>query len=172
MLDIDNLSKEATYNLMRELLYVFNRGYMAIEDWVIKNHPEEVDTDSFRKVYEDFASYEAKRLSRALNITKQGIDELIKLIKHSHWVIFENIEVEKLTANSFKMRTLECSAQTATKKRGQPYYDCRQTGTMLRTGFLKSLNPDVKVRRLFVPCEPKPEGTPENISCEWLISIG
>ncbi|MBC8274180.1 MAG: hypothetical protein H8E40_04345 [Chloroflexi bacterium] len=171
MLEIEGLSKETVYNVMTELLYSFNFMVYLFEDWVKTKHPEEFESEEFRRLYGEFGSYQAKRLCKALDISGGGIDVLIKLMKHSHWTVFENIEVEKLTEKSFRMRGIQCSAQKAAKRWGMEYNDCRIRSSRFCNGLFRVANQNVKVRQVFAPPEIGPEGTPENVSCEWLISI-
>jgi len=172
MLEIEGLSKGTVYDVMRELLYSYNYMWLRVEEWVRRRYPEEFDGEEFPGLYKDFVSYEAKRLCKALKISGGGgVDTLIQLLKHSHWAVFENIEVTKLTERGFRMRTIECSLQRAESMGDGEYYDCRLTGLLLRNGFFKAINQSVKIQRVFTPPEIGPEGTPENVSCEWLISI-
>jgi len=171
MLEIGGLSKDTVYDVMRALLYSLNYMWFQFEDWIKSNCPKESESEGFRELYRDFGSYEAKRLSRALAISGEGVDALIQLLKHSHWVVFENIEITKLEGNSFRMRTIDCSSQQAAKQWGLEYYDCKSTGTLIRNGFFQQANKNSKIQRIFTPPETRPEGTPENVSCEWLISI-
>jgi len=171
VLEIEGLSKDNVYNVMRELLYSFNYVWFLFEEAVKSKHPEELEGEEFRRLYKEFGSYQAKRLSRAIDISAGGIDALIQLLKHSHWAVFERIEVKKLTGESFRMRTIECSTQKAAKRWGMEYRACGPTGSLVRTGFFERANKNVKIQRVFTPPEIRPEGTPENVSCEWLISI-
>lgn len=165
------MNKGSVYHVMRELLYSFNYAWFLFEERVKSKHPEEFKSEEFRRLYEQFGSYEAKRLSRALDISAGGVDALMHLLKHSHWAVFENIEATKMTEKSFRMRTIECSAQKAAKKWMMEYYECGPTGLLLRSGFFGRVNENVRVQRIFTPPDIRPEGTPENVSCEWLISI-
>jgi hypothetical protein len=171
MLEIEALSRETVYNVMKELLYSFNYMWLQFEEWIKRRYPEDSENEDLRKIHEDFGSYQAKRLSKALNTSGGGIDALIELAKHSHWAVFENIELEKLTEKSFRMRTIECSSQRAAKRWGLEYYDCTLSSSLCRNGFFKETNQKVKIQRVFTPPETRPEGTPENVSCEWLISV-
>jgi hypothetical protein len=96
---------------------------------------------------------------------------LVRYLEYSHWAIFENIEIAELTANSFKMRTLDCSAQAAARRWGMEYYDCRAGGLWIRSGFFKGINPRAKVQRIFTPAEARPEGMSSAVCCEWQISL-
>ena len=102
---------------------------------------------------------------------EEEIKNLAKFVKYSHWAIFENIEIAELTANSFRMRTLDCSEQSAAKKRGMEYYGCRTGALQIRSGFFKGVNLKAKVQRFLSPPEAGPAGTQAVVPCEWLISL-
>jgi len=171
MLEIEGLSKDTVYNVMRELLYSFNYMWLQFEEWIKARYPGDFESEELRRIHREFGSYQAQRLCKALNISGAGVDAMIELVKHSHWAVFENIEVEKLTEQSFRMRTIECSSQRAAKRWGLEYYDCALSASLCRNGFFKEANHKAKIQRAFTPPETRPEGTPENVSCEWLISI-
>ncbi len=171
MINIEELSKEQVYNIMSELLYSFNYVWFMFEKFVKNKYPDAFESEEFLKLNEEFGEYEAKRVSKALGISTGVIENLIQLARHSHWAVFENIEITKITGSSFRMRTIECSTQKAAKKWGMEYYDCGLTGSFARSGFYKYLNKNAKIQRIFTPPEISPDGTPENVSCEWLISL-
>jgi len=171
MINIERLSKDQVYNIMSELLYSFNYVWFMFEKFVKDKYPDAFEGEEFQKLNEEFGQYEAKRVSRALDITTGGIEDLIRLVKHSHWAVFENIEITQLTEKSFRMRTIECSTQKAAKRWGMDFYDCGLPASFARTGFYQYLNKNAKVQRVFTPPEISPKGTPENVSCEWLISL-
>ena len=171
MLEIEGLSKGAVYDLMTELLYSLNYMLIRFEELVRTRYPEELEGEEFPTFYQESGSYEAKRLCKVLKISGGGVDNLIQLLKHSHWAVFENIEVTKLTERGFRMRTIDCSLQRAAKRWGTEHYDCRLTGLLFRKGFFEAVNQNVKIQRVFTPPEIRPEGISEDVSCEWLISI-
>jgi hypothetical protein len=156
---------------MRELLYSFNYAWFLMEEWIKKYCPEAHGNEDFMKLTEEFGAYEAKRLSRVLDISDGGVDVLIKFLNHSHWTVFEEMEAEKVSATSFKMRTLNCTTQKAAKKWGMGYYDCSSSGNLIRTGFYKQTNPNARIERIFTPPDELPKGISESVSCEWLITI-
>jgi len=171
VIDIERLSKEQVYNIMSELLYSFNYVWFMFEKFIKSKYPDAFESEEFLKLNEEFGEYEAKRVSKALDISTGEIEDLIRLVKHSHWAVFENIEITKLTKKSFRMRTIECSTQKAAKRWGMEYYDCGLTGSFARIGFYQYLNKNAKIQRIFTPPEISSEETPENVSCEWLISL-
>ena len=171
MISIEKMSKNEVYNIMSELLYSFNYVWFMFEKFIKNKYPDAFENEEFLKLNEEFGAYEAKRVANALGISTGGIDNLIKLVKHSHWAVFENIEITQLTGNSFRMRTIECSTQKAAKRWGMEFYDCGLPASFARTGFYQYLDKHAKVRRIFTPPETSPEGTAENVSCEWLISL-
>ncbi len=170
MLDIGKLSKDSVYGVMRELLYSFNYAWFLMEDWIRKNNPD-INNEGLLGLTEEFGAYEAKRLSRVLDTSEEGIERLIHFLNHSHWKVFEDIESERVSERSFSMKTLDCSTQKAAKKWGMGYYDCSEQGCRIREGFFREIDPGVRVERIFTPPDEKIDGSDKRISCEWLITL-
>ena len=171
MLNIRALTKDTLYNVMLQQLYSLNYMWMRFEDFIRVKAPEAYGSEEYYQLVEEYGSEEARRLVKALAFPREEIKDLTRFLQYSHWAIFENIEIAELTANSFRMRTLDCSAQSAAKRWGMEYYDCRTAGLRIRSGFFKGINPEAKVQRIFTPPEARPEGRRAIVSCEWLVSL-
>jgi hypothetical protein len=171
MLNIRTLKKDTLYNIMLQQLYSLNYMWVRFEGFIQEEAPEAYGSEEYYQLLEDYGSEEARRLVKALGFPREEIKDLTRFLQYSHWAIFENIEIAELTANSFRMRTLNCSAQSAAKKWGMEYYDCRTGGLRIRSGFFKGINPKAKVQRIFTPAEAGPEVTRSIVSCEWLVSL-
>lgn len=171
MLNIRAIEKDALYAVMLQQMYSLNYVWMRLEGLMQQKAPEVYGGEEHYRLYEAYGSEEARRLVKVLGFPRKEIKDLARFLKCSHWAIFENIEIAGLTANSFKMRTLDCSAQRAAKRWGLDYYDCGAGGLRIRNGFYKGINPRAKVKRIFTPPETRPEGRPAVASCEWLISL-
>jgi hypothetical protein len=171
MLNIRAIKKDALHALMLQQMYALNYVWMRFEGLMQQKAPGVYGSEDYYQLYEDYGSEEARRLVKTLGFPREEIKDLARYLKHSHWAIFENIEIAELTANSFRMRTLDCSAQRAAKRWGLEYYDCGAGGLRIRSGFFKGISPKAKVQRIFTPPEDRPEGRPAIVSCEWLISL-
>jgi len=171
MLNIRAIKKDALYNVMLQQLYSLNYMWLRFEGFMQEKIPEVYGSEEYYQLFEDYGSEEARRLVKAVAFPREEIMDLTRFLQYSHWAIFENIEIAELTANSFRMRTLDCSAQSAAKKWGMEYYDCGTGGLRIRSGFFKGINPKAKVQRIFTPPETGPEGTRAIVSCEWLVSL-
>jgi hypothetical protein len=171
MLSIRAIKKDTLHNVMLQQMYSLNYVWMRIEGLIQQRTPEVYGSEEYHQLFEDYGSEEARRLIKTLGFPREKIKDLTRFLKYSHWVIFENIEIAELTANSFRMRALDCSAQRAAKRWGLDYYDCGAGGLRIRNGFFKGINPKAKVQRIFTPPEAAPEGRPAIASCEWLISL-
>jgi len=171
MLNIRTIKKDTLYNVMLQQLYSLNYTWVRFEGFIQEKAPEVYGSEEYYQLFEDYGSEEARRLVKALGFPREEIKDLTRFLQYSHWAIFENIEIAELTANSFRMRTLDCSAQSAAKKWGMEYYDCRTGGLRIRSGFFKGINPKANVQRIFSPPEARPEGRRAIVSCEWLISL-
>ncbi|MFC1927393.1 DUF6125 family protein [Chloroflexota bacterium] len=171
MLNIRAVKKDTLYNVMLQQMYSLNYVWMRIEGLIQQRAPEVYRSEEYYQLFEDYGSEEARRLLKALDLPRKEIKDLARLLKYSHWAIFENIEIAGLTADHFIMRTLDCSAQRAAKRWGLEYYDCGAGGLRIRNGFFKGINPRARVQRVLTPPEAGPEGRPAIASCEWLISL-
>jgi hypothetical protein len=171
MLNIRAIKKDTLYNVMLQQMYTLNYVWLRYEGFIQQKAPELYGSQQHYQLYEEYGSEEARRLVKDLGFPREEIKDLARFLQYSHWAIFENIEIAELTANSFRMRTLDCSAQRAAKRGGLDYYDCRTGGFRIRNGFFKGINPKAKVQRIFTPPEAGPEDTRANVSCEWLISL-
>jgi len=171
MLSIRAIKKDILYNVMLQQMYSLNYVWMRMEGLIQQRAPEVYGSDEYYELFEDYGSEEGRRLIKALDLPRKEIKDLARFLKYSHWAIFESIEIAGLTANSFRMRTFDCSAQRAAKKRGLDYYDCGAGGLRIRNGFFKGINPSARVQRVFTPPEAGPEGRPAIASCEWLVSL-
>jgi hypothetical protein len=171
MLNIRAIKKDTLHAVMLQQLYALNYMWIRFEYFIRDKAPEVYGSEEYYQLFEDYGSEEARRLVKALGFPREEIKDLTRFLKYSHWAIFENIEIAELTANSFRMRTLDCSAQSAAKKWGMEYYDCRTGGLRIRRGFYRGINPKAKVQRIFSPPEARPEGRRAIVSCEWLVSL-
>lgn len=171
MLDIRATRKDRLYNLMLQQMYSLNYVWLRFEGLIRQKAPEICGGDEYYQIYEDYGSEEARRLVKAMGFPREQIRDLVRYVRHSHWAIFETVEIAEVTTNSFRMRTLDCSAQRAAKKWGLDYYDCGRGGLRIRIGFFRGINGNATVRRIFTPPEAGPESRCGLVSCEWLISL-
>ena len=172
MLEIENWSKQQVHDVMQELLYSFNYMWFLMENWIEQQCPGKRDTEAFHQLGETFGSYEAKRLEKTVDPNIQGLDRLVAFLNHSHWRAFEDIELKPLSDRELRMRTRNCTAQKAAQKWGMDCYDCSQAGHRLRRGFFRQVNPAADVQRIHSPPDDRPEDLPDEVSCQWIISIG
>jgi len=171
MFEIDKWSKNHVYEVMRELLYSFNYMWFVVEEWVKSTPPEELKSDAFMKFSEQFGSYQVQRLAKVADPPEGEIERLIYFLQRSHWGVFEDVEMTKVSDSELRMRTRGCTSQKAAQKWGMEYYECGQAGLRLREGFFREINPKARVTRVFTPPDARPAGAPEEVSCEWRIVI-
>jgi hypothetical protein len=171
MLNIHAIKKDTLYDIMLQQMYSLNYVWMRIEGLVQHRAPGVYGSEEYYQLFEDYGSEEARRLIKALDLPRKQIKDLARFLQYSHWAIFENIEIAELTADSYRMRTLDCSAQRAARKWGLEYYDCAAAGLRIRKGFFKGISPRARVQGIFTPPEAGPGDRPATASCEWLISL-
>jgi hypothetical protein len=171
MLNIRAIKKDTLHAVMLQQLYALNYMWIRFEYFIRAKAPEVYGSEEYYQLFEDYGSEEARRLVKSLGFPREEIKDLARFLKYSHWAIFENIKIAELNTNSFRMHTLDCSAQSAAKKWGMEYYDCGTGGLRIRNGFFKGINPKTKVQRIFSPPEARPKGRRAIVSCEWLVSL-
>jgi hypothetical protein len=176
MIDIKHMDKKAVYDNMLDLLYSVNVGHFKLGSHLKEVYSSLDKTSEFNKlvtkVNGDAGRYEAKRLRKTLGIKGTDIDSMIAVLEHSHWFVFENIQVTKLTDKRFIMRTIDCSTQKASKRRGDGYTDCTIGASLsCRKAFFSEINKSAQVKKVFAPPEPRPSTIDGDVSCEWEISI-
>jgi len=171
MFDIEKWSKERVHEVMLELLTGFNYMWFLMEGWLKQHCPEKAQSEEFLALSGEFGAYEVKRLGRVIKESLTGVDRLIEFVRHSHWCAFEDLEITKISDKQIMMRTVGCSAQKAAKRWGLDHYACGDGGLRLRQGFFAAVDPSARVERVFTPPDERPAGIPEEVSCQWLISI-
>ncbi len=171
MLDISALQKDTLHNVMLQQMYSLNHMWLMLELYIAEKAPQDYGTDEYYRLYEDYGSHEARRLVRSLGLPVGTIEDLADYLRHSHWAIFETIEITELSATSLRMRTRDCTAQKAARKWGLDHYDCGIGGLRIRTGFFGALNAGSTVQRVYAPGGQRPESVPPEVSCEWLVSL-
>jgi len=171
MPDIRALKKDVLYSVMLQQMYSLNYMWLMLEMYVAQKAPRDYRTDEYYRLYEDYGAHEARRLVRSLGLPVGTIGHLADYLRHSHWAIFETLEITELSATSFRMRTLDCTAQKAVRKWGLDHYDCGTGGLRVRTGFFRTLNSRAAVKRVYAPGGQRPESLPPEVSCEWIISL-
>ncbi|MGD8544644.1 MAG: DUF6125 family protein [Candidatus Bathyarchaeota archaeon] len=168
------LSKDELFEVMKNLSYAFNWGWLKSERLAIEKYGLAVFlSEEFLKVFREFGSRQSRKLLELSIITGTGVDSIIKALQLSHWGLFENIKLDKLSKNVARMRTIECSLQAYTQRKLGTEYPCRNLHFALqsRKGFVQAINPKAEVTCNFSPPDTRLENIPKNVSCEWIITI-
>lgn len=168
------LTKRELFEVLKNMVLVYSSAWFKSEWIAVKKFGfESFQGQEFADLFKEFGSREAKILVEHSILTGKDADAIIKALKLSHWALFENITLEKVSGNIVRMRTINCSRQNYSMKKLGITYPCRDIGFPYesRLGFVKAINPSAEVERVFCPPDERPTGLPENISCEWVIRI-
>lgn len=170
----EKLPKQDLFEVLKNMVLVYSSSWFKSEWIAIKKLGiENFQGQEFGELFEEFGAREAKILVERSIVTGKDADSIIKALKLSHWALFENITLEKLSENTIRMRTINCSRQKYAIKKLGTTYPCRDVGFPYesRLGFVKAINPSSEVKCIFCPPNQRPPEIHENISCEWIISI-
>jgi hypothetical protein len=168
------LSKRELFEVLKNMVQVYSSAWFKSEWIAIKKFGvDSFQASEFAELFKEFGAREAKILVDLSIVSGKDADSMIKALNLSHWALFENITLEKLSNNIIRMRTINCSRQNYVMKRLGMEYPCKNIGFPYesRLGFVKAVNPSAKVQCIFCPPDPRPNGTPKNVSCEWIIHV-
>jgi len=174
LLAFDELSRDKLFAVMKNFVLTYNWAWfrgtrITIEKYGLDAFLNEENTELLR----EFGSRQSKKLVELSIVSGTNVDSVIKGLQLSYWSLFENIELTKLSDGVVRMRTIDCSLQRTTKKKWGMEYPCKTLGSSLatRTGFVKAINPKAEVKCSYCTPDPRPKNIPENVSCEWIITI-
>jgi hypothetical protein len=168
------LSKRELFEVLKNMVQVYSSAWFKSEWIAIKKFGvDSFQASEFAELFKEFGAREAKILVDLSIVSGKDADSMIKALNLSHWALFENITLERLSNNIIRMRTINCSRQNYVMKRLGMEYPCKNIGFPYesRLGFVKAVNPSAKVQCIFCPPDPRPNGTPKNVSCEWIIHV-
>jgi hypothetical protein len=168
------LSKRELFEVLRNMVQVYSSAWFKSEWIAVKRFGiDGFQGSEFAELFKEFGAREAKILVELSIVSGKDADSIIKALNLSHWALFENITLEKLSRNTVRMRTINCSRQNYAMKRLGMEYPCKNIGFPYesRLGFVKAVNPSAEVQCVFCPPDIRPKETPEDVSCEWIIRI-
>jgi hypothetical protein len=170
----ERLSKHELFQVLKNMVQVYSSAWFKSEWIAVKNFGFNCFQDSeFAELFKEFGAKEAKILVELSIVSGKNADSIIKALNLSHWALFENITLEKLSEHTIRMRTINCSRQSYTMKKFGKAYPCKVVGFPheSRLGFVKAINSSAEVWCVFCPPDPRPGSVPLEVSCEWIINI-
>ena len=168
------LPKDKLLALMKNLVNTYSWAWLQSELVATEKYGlDNVLEGEFNEFFREFGTKEGRKLVELSIVSGTDVDSIIKGLRHSHWALFENIQLTKLSDSAVSMRAINCSRQRYIKAKLGTEYPCKSLhfSAESRTGFVKAINPKAEVKCGFCPPDPRPKGIPENVSCEWIISI-
>jgi len=174
LLPFDELSRDKLFAVMKNLVNTYSWGWLNSQLVATEKYGLDALLDEdFTEFFRDFGSKQSRKLVELSIVSGTDIDSIIKGLQLSHWALFENIELTKLSDNIVRMRTIDCSRQRYIRTTWGTEYPCKNLkfSSESRIGFVKEINPRAEVKCSFCPPDPRPKDIPVNVSCEWIISI-
>jgi hypothetical protein len=168
---IEELPKEKMFAVMRGIVGTMSYLAFAYEELAEEKVGQGMFFEqSYIDMAKEFGGREARVLKRASVITTEGLDAIVEALIYSHWALYENLEITKLTEKVIRLRTLNCTTQRYVLT-GREGFPCKNFGLNSRLGFVQGINPNAELRCVFCPPEPRPKDTPQEVSCQWEISL-
>jgi len=85
MLNTQAIKRDIIYALMLQQMYSLNHVWLMYEVFVQQKAPELYGNEQYYLLFEDYGLDEARRLVRALGFPREGINDLARYLKYSHW---------------------------------------------------------------------------------------
>ena len=161
------LSKEELINVLfmhiRDIFAVDGLYFLGIEE----EFGNEAAVEIYRRVWEDMARIEAKRLVKTLGVSGDDIPSFMNALRASCWSLdTENKEII-VEGNRGVFRNRMCRVQNTRASKGRSEFPCKGVRFNWLKIFAEELNPKIRVNCLVCP----PDKHPDNLWCEWEFVI-
>ena len=121
-----------------------------------------------KKVWNQYAVTEARRIKKRLNLPERGgLDALEIAFTNRLFSHVNETEILRPDKKSLVVTTKTCRVQAARERKGMPLFPCRSVGMVEFPVFARTIDPRVTTECLSCPPERK-EGTPY---CSWKFTL-
>ena len=172
-LGIEYLEKDK----LRELLDTYGKLTLTIDGLWIQGVEKRYGTDACLQIYtevmEQYGRIQAHRITRALGIAEGEGDIPAMIAAHNAipWGRAVKVNYHQTSDKELVLSILNCHPQESRKARGQEIFPCKQMEHAELAAFFGQINPRAKVECLFSPPDERPREVPENVSCQWKITV-
>lgn len=165
--------KDLPRETLLDLLEMAYRNFRTIDGlWFLEvEEAQGVDaaTEVDSKVWERMASFEVRRLRRALRLEKEGIPGLVEALENSMcWMSFAGeFQIEQVDEKRAVFRVMDCLPQKTRVEQQIGLFPCRAMEQKYLSSFARAIDPSIKVSCGFSPPD-EPRG---RVWCEWCFEI-
>lgn len=166
-MNLETLSKEELVKLCK----VYAKNWLAHDGcWFLATEEKygidkaiEVD----KKSWERFTVIEAKRIMEEFGIKEGG--GLASLEKALSFRLYASVNEQtiEMVGNKLIFKMVDCGVQSARKRKGLPFFPCKEVGEIEYFLFAKTIDKRIKTRCIGCP----PEDHKGNFYCGWEFSI-
>jgi hypothetical protein len=151
----DRLSRQE----LLALLDVYAKNWLAHDGyWFLAleaAHGTEAAVEMDRRVWEQFAVTEARRIRRAFDIPADGgLDALETALRYRLYARINKQSIERMNARTLILRMIECRVQTTRQRKGLSAFACKPVGTAEFSQFAAAIDPRIRTRCLGCPPDP------------------
>lgn len=160
------LSKEE----LVDLIDAYAKLYTAVDGlWFVsveKQYGNEVATKLDTEVWDSLLPREAKRITEARKLGKDGIDTVIEAFKLRPTFLTKGYDIVR-EKNKATVRVNACRSLHAMERDGRAVSSCKRLLEEVYPKFVKSIDSRVRFRVLKAP----PRASANDTCCEWQIEI-
>ena len=169
LIQMEDLSKES----LIKLIHVYSKNWATLDGLWFRNVEEDFGIDvAMRpdvKMWQSYAEAEAKRIKENLKITEGGFEALFKIVALTLPSVGTRFHyrIEEIRPRRVIWHTVSCFNQEIRLKQQLGEFPCKQVGITHWEAWAKVADPRIKVKSLFCPPDPHPEGT----WCKWAFTL-
>ncbi|MFH2011750.1 MAG: DUF6125 family protein [Pseudomonadota bacterium] len=163
--EIENLPKDALIDIIKML----GKNWLTVDGlWfqiVEKNFGLETATRFDELVWGKQSLAEARRIKKTLNITEKGPLAVARanLFLTAYFNPAFEFKIEEISPGKVIQTCIHCPNQEVRLKHGQQIFPCKKVGLTERNNFAEAIDPDVKIKCLVCPPDPRAD----DFWCRW-----
>jgi len=122
----------------------------------------EMDTMAWEK----YGAIEATRIKKSLKIEGDGLQALSKSLYFQAWLYAMGFDI-KTEEDKVVLTITDCRPQKARVRDGRGEFACKGVGVALFEGFIRAIDPKLKMKCLLCP----PDRHPQDEWCKWEFTL-
>jgi hypothetical protein len=167
--EIKDCTKQELIDLLRDAAknWLAHDGlwFLSVE----KAHSTEEAIRLDRETWKRFASVEARRIMKRLELEQGGgIPTLVRAFRFRLYALVNTQKIEEVSATRCVFKMVNCRVQDARRRKQLPDFPCKEVGLAEFSEFARTIDPRIVTRCIACP----PDSGPRDYWCGWEFTLG
>ena len=161
--------QDMSRDMLIDIIHVLGRNWLTVDGLWYQIIERELGPETAvrfdKEMWARQSLAEARRIKKAIGITEKGPLAVAKanLFLTSYFNDKFDFEIKKVGSDRVIQTCIHCAIQERRIEQGQGPFDCKEVGLTERTNFAEVIDPEVKVKCLTCPPDPRPD----THWCQW-----